>query len=235
MSERVSEEEIKKAIMREIGKSIWGITQAELAELTGFHRNTISKYLNMLLHELRVAKKTYGRTEVWFLSSETLERRLLAPRSILMQTAYAIQEIYGLTEKSRRFVMDLIRKMIERPGKTVNFKKMWDSEDNSLESFKKITGELKNHMPLFLFHIEIECKPNIDDSNKGQFIVNNCLCEGMKNYALGCQFIAGFIKAGSERLFEIDLEVKETKCACDIENSSQCVFNYIITSKTSKK
>ena len=233
MSERVSEIEIRKKLMKRIDSSIWGVTQTELAELTGFHRNTISKYLNILLNEKLVAKRTYGRTEVWFLSSETLERRLLAPRSILQQTAFATQEIYGVTEEAKEFVKKLTKKMTERPGKMA-IGKVWQTDDNSLESFKKVTGELKKRMPLFLFQIDIECEPNLKDSNKGQFIVNNCLCEGKKDYALGCQFVAGFIKAGSEMLFDIDLEIKETKCACDIENSSQCVFSYSITGRTNK-
>jgi len=231
MSERVSEAEIKKTLMKEIDKSIWGATQAELAKVTGFHRNTISKYLNMLLHEETVAKRTYGRTEVWFLSLETLERRLLAPRSILQQTAYATQEIYGITEEARKFVMKLTRKMTERRQKMANFRNLWETDDNSIESFKKIASRLKDQMPLFLFQIDIECQPNLEDSNKGQFVVNNCLCDGKKDYALGCQFVAGFIKAGSEMLFDVDLDIKETKCACDIENSNQCVFNYSITSR----
>lgn len=232
MRERSSEEEIKKNIMKGIDKSIWGTTQAELADITGFHRNTISKYLKILLHEEMIVKRTYGRTEVWFLSLETLESRLLAPRSILQQTAYAIQEINGLSEESRQYVMDLTQKMTERPSKVTHFKKLREIEDNSIESFKKIANKLKNHLPLFLFNIDIECSPNLENSDKGQFIVNNCLCEGKKDYALGCQLIAGFIKSGTEMLFDLNLEIKETECAINIENSKNCVFEYIVTRKT---
>lgn len=221
-------DENQRKIITAISQSLWGITQSELASETGLHRNTVSKYLHVLMAKNLVANRRYGRTEVWFISKDRLEKRLQAPRTLLQSMVASLRKLKGDNVDSRQLVEDMGYHMISSLVLGHNTNIVFPEVENH-DGLKAFFNGMTNFFPLFLHYISVRYDPSPEFQNQGQLVITNCLCDGSPDLSLACSLVAGAIRGGVSATLGLDLSIAETTCAVGSPKTPPtCVFSVTI-------
>ncbi len=213
---------IKRTILSHLTRSTWGLTIEEISDQTGYHRNTVSKYLMILEAMGLVDYKTYGKTKVWFPSHSTLELRAKMPRIVLEAVGK------GLHKLARKDSLELVYNIAREVSleSTKELKKYFAGEQFKLPF---VLGHLSDYHPILMGSLEIKSE------KKGEnwvIYAKGCYCHQDPQFPEGCMLTAGGVAGIVEAL--IDAPVKVEKITnIDMEEvlANGCQFKIIIPPK----
>ena len=203
----------------------WGLTISEIAEKICLNRNSTSKYLEIMADRGEIHKIEKSSTSKFFYPNRVA--RSIQDRNYYMIRFY--QELHkALFKKKPKKAREIGQIMAPKTAEL--YIKRFGDADISFEYISSIMSlAVEITYPIANVKATVELNPDEEDS----FILNieNCICDGNKDYRSICEIQTGLLKGIiDEVLFPTKVDVKEIECKCD--GFPTC--KYMITKKRKK-
>ena len=210
----------KEQIITVLEQSPMGLTITEISERTGYHRNTISKYMNILEAEESVKKKEISRAHVYYTKRRPFLPRLLV-NSFVKSLFNGMKELFPKKEEHFKKLGKKVLEHFEFPIKKEVLKafekvsKNYDLQDQ-LKQFQE------SYITFDLFQEELDISVIDEQDNKIIYrLKKSDFLDSSGDYNYFFYFVCGITEVLYLRFFntKVNCNVKEIYKSSNEEES----------------